>query len=136
MTAGSKQGEFDDYVRIRRPSGRKPYAAIISPLGLDRILLTSRQPAVLLLITEPDRARQLDHGALSKLFGLTASEARLVSLLAAGQALPAIAKELGIGFETARTLLARARAKTGTSSQVELVRTVLTALLPAAHGSP
>jgi DNA-binding CsgD family transcriptional regulator len=137
VTSGAAgEGDFDDHLRIRRPSGRKAYVAIVSPLGLNRIALRARQPAVLLFVTDPEQVPRLDQGALAKLFGFTPSEARLVSLLATGQALPAIARQLGIAFDTARTHLARARAKTGTSSQVELVRTVLTALLPTARPSP
>lgn len=108
---------------------------IVTPLGLVRPVVTPRQPVVMLIVTDPERRFELDVRALADLFGFTHVEARLVSLLAAGQALPAIAKELGIGFETAPTHLARARAKTGTGSQVELVRMVLTALLRTASPS-
>ena len=61
---------------------------------------------------------------------LTPAEARLVNLLVTGASLPDIAKRLGIAFETARTQLAHARAKTETASQADLVRAVLTALAP------
>ena len=63
-------------------------------------------------------------------FGFTPAEARLVAQLVTGQALPDIAKCLGISFETARTHLARARAKTDAASQLDLVRLVLTTVSP------
>ena len=130
-TSGTAEiAEFDGYLRIARPSGRPPYFVIVSPLGLDRVILSARQPAVLALLTDPEEGPRVDERALMALFDLTPAEARLVGLLTTGRALPAIAKTLGISFETARTHLSRARAKTGTSSQVDLVRTVLGALLP------
>lgn len=132
VTAGAAAGAATDgHLRIARPSGRKAYVVIVASLGLDRIALSTRQPAAMLLITDPEQAPRLDEGALAALFGFTPAEARLVALLTTGRPLPAIARELGIGFETARTHLARARAKTGTSSQIDLVRTVLAALLPS-----
>ena len=132
VTAGMEDAaSLNDYLRITRPSGRQPYAVIISPLGLNRIVLSPRQPAVLVMLTDPEDGPRLDERALVALFDLTPAESRVVGLLVMGKALPAIARELGIGFETARTHLARARAKTGTTSQVDLVRTVLNALLPS-----
>jgi DNA-binding CsgD family transcriptional regulator len=84
----------------------------------------------MLIVTDPDADPQLDLQALKALFGFTPAEARLVNLLVSGRSLPDVAKELGIGFETARTHLARARAKTETTSQIDLVRTVLLAVSP------
>ena len=83
-----------------------------------------------LMVTDPEAGARLDIRALRTLFGFTPAEARLVNLLVGGRSLPDIARELGISFETARTHLARARAKTETSSQVDLVRIVLLALSP------
>lgn len=134
-TAGDAGCGAGDYLRILRPSGRQPYAVVAAPLGLDRgfersVLTGEHTAAVLLLITDPEAAPRIESQALSTLFGLTPAEARLVSLLATGLPLPAIARRLGVSFETARTQLARARAKTDTVSQVDLVRLVLTTLVP------
>jgi DNA-binding CsgD family transcriptional regulator len=122
--------ESEAYLRIGRPSGLKPYTVVVCPTGLDRVMLSRRAPAAILIINDPEHAARLDDRALTALFGLTPAEARLVALLATGKTLQIAAGELQIGFETARTQLARARAKTGTSSQADLVRTVLAALLP------
>jgi DNA-binding CsgD family transcriptional regulator len=119
------------YLKIARSSGRPSYAVIVTPLGLDRIVLLHQHPAVMLIVTDPEAASRLDHRALASLFGFTPAEARVVSLLVAGMALPAIARQLGVSFETVRTHVARARAKTDTTSQVDLVRVVLLALSPA-----
>ena len=50
------------------------------------------------------------------------AEARVASGLAMGISLPATAIKLSISINTARTLLSRAMARTGTNSQLELVR--------------
>lgn len=123
-------GDFQ--LRIARPSGRKSYAVLVTPLGMNRTFLLPRSPASMLIVTDPEQTPRLDHRALVKLFGFTRAEARLVAELVTGRSLQASAQVLGIGFETARTHLARARAKTETSSQADLVRVVLTALLPSA----
>ncbi|WP_147157025.1 helix-turn-helix transcriptional regulator [Reyranella soli] len=125
-----ERGEAGGHLRVQRPSGAKPYAVIVTPLGLDRVYLSPRQAVTMLIVTDPDADPQLDLQALKALFGFTPAEARLVNLLVSGRSLPDVAKELGIGFETARTHLARARAKTETTSQIDLVRTVLLAVSP------
>ena len=48
-----------------------------------------------------------------------------------GLAYADIARELQVSFETVRTHVARARAKTDTASQVDLVRLVLRSVVPA-----
>ncbi|TAJ84733.1 hypothetical protein [Reyranella sp.] len=133
-TAGEVGGGAGGYLRIARPSGRRAYTVVATPLGLDRGfdrgMLTPQHAAVMLIITDPETARTVEPRTLSALFGFTPAEARLVGLLTTGLSLPAIAKRLGVSFETARTQLASARAKTDTASQVDLVRLVLTALVP------
>ena len=58
---------------------------------------------------------------LTGLFDLTPSEARLATALAVGKPLRQAAADMGIGFGSARTYLARIFAKTGTSQQSQLV---------------
>ena len=129
-TGGDVEGGAGSHLRIARPSGRRAYTAIVAPLGLDRQALLPHQPAVMLIVTDPETVPRIDARALSAVFGLTPAEARLVSLLATGLPLPAVARHLGVSFETARKQVATARAKTRTASQVDLVRMVLTALAP------
>lgn len=137
LTAGAAgSGNGAGYLRIRRPSGARPYSVIVAPLGFARPVVISNSPVAMLIVTDPEAGGQLDSRALRTLFGFTPAEARLVNLLVGGRSLPDIAKELGISFETARTHLARARAKTETASQVDLVRTVLLALSPVRTVAP
>lgn len=121
---GAAQGKrYCGHISIPRTSAGRPYVAHVSSMALPGDL--EDKPAVLLMISDADRAFSVDHGELVELFGLTVSEARLVALLAEGVPLPTIARKLGIGFETARTQLASARSKTQTVSQVDLVRLLL-----------
>lgn len=133
-TAGEAACGAGGHLRIARASGRRAYTVVATPLGLDRgcdrSVLSSQQAAVMLIITDPEAAPRVEPRSLSALFGFTPAEARLVGLLVTGLSLPAIAKRLGVSFETVRTQLASARARTETASQVDLVRLVLTALVP------
>ena len=61
-------------------------------------------------------------------FGLTPAEARLVLRLVAGDSLRSSAKELSIGYETARTTLKSIFQKTGTRRQAELVIVIIHAM--------
>ncbi|BAQ16725.1 helix-turn-helix transcriptional regulator [Methyloceanibacter caenitepidi] len=62
-----------------------------------------------------------DQSLLSKLFGLTAAEARLASMLATGMSTDQAAAELDIARETVRSHLKPIFAKTGTHRQSQLV---------------
>jgi DNA-binding CsgD family transcriptional regulator len=90
-------------------------------------------PAVVVILCDPDEEMRLDEAPLMSLFGLTAAEARVTALLTAGRSLADIARELQVSFETVRTHVARARAKTDTASQVDLVRLVLRSVVPTAR---
>jgi DNA-binding CsgD family transcriptional regulator/PAS domain-containing protein len=129
-TAGNADGSSGGHIGISRPSGRRSYVLTVSPLGLQRPVARSSDPAVAVILSDPDEEMRIDERPLMSVFGLTAAEARVAALLTAGRSLAEIAAELQIGFETVRTHLARARAKTGTASQVDLVRLILRSLAP------
>jgi DNA-binding CsgD family transcriptional regulator len=63
--------------------------------------------------------------SLEARFGLTRAEARVVKLLTEGRSMKALAEELGVSLETARTHAKRAMQKTDTHRQAELVSLVL-----------
>ncbi len=90
------------------------------PAGVLLVRLDAEAGAALALIfPAPPIAPRLDR------FGLTPREAELVDRLARGERLREAACLLGMGYETARTHLARAMAKTGARCQASLVSTVL-----------
>lgn len=68
---------------------------------------------------------QLRSGDLEQLYDLTAAEAALVSLLAQGLSPQACAEARGVSVSTVRAQLSSALAKTGASTQSQLLSTVL-----------
>ena len=62
--------------------------------------------------------------ALRQAFGLTVAEAKVASVVGTGLGLPEAARNLSIGYETARTHLAKVFGKLGISRQAELVEII------------
>ncbi len=113
-------------LRIRRPSGKRPYAIFVSPISRQLSTLTFFRPAVCVLIVDPDSQRPMASEGLQRLFGLTKAEARLAILLARGEDLRRIADQLQITYGSARSRLAQIFAKTETRRQGELISLLLT----------
>jgi DNA-binding CsgD family transcriptional regulator/PAS domain-containing protein len=128
LAASARSERFSRRVRVSRLSKGTPYIVQVTSVYSGDNATPVGRPAVLLLITDPGRRPHVDSLELSALFGLTVTEARLVSLLVGGQTLRASARTMNVSFETARTHLARARAKTGSKSQLDLVRMLLTSI--------
>jgi len=117
--AGSAEGGA---FPIGRRSCSRPYLATAMPMRP----LVSRDETCsaccLLLVDDPEVRRQPPGIRLMQLWGLTAAEARVASLLAGGHSLREIADLLEIGFSTVRTHLQRIFMKTDPSRQGDLVR--------------
>ena len=114
-------------LRLSRPSGRPPYAVLVTPLGADGPHGAGLpRPAALVLISDPERRPAPCGRYLAELFGLTSAEASLAAALASGVSLAAYAEAAHIALATARWRLKRILAKTHTHRQSELVALVLT----------
>lgn len=110
-------------------NGQRPYAVLVtaqSNFGTGE----RQRPSCVLFITDVDRPLTIEPEAVADMFGLTTGEAKVVAHLAMGVSLREMAGTLKVSINTARTLLARAMAKTGTNTQIALVRMVLTTLHP------
>jgi DNA-binding CsgD family transcriptional regulator/PAS domain-containing protein len=116
-------------MRALRPSGRRPYGIFVSPVSGRYSALAPVQPAVCLVITDPDRQTPTLENRLLAAFGLTEAEARLAALLASGEKLRSAADKLNITYGTARARLARIFQKTETRRQGELVKVLLMTLV-------
>lgn len=81
-----------------------------------------QRPAALVAVREVGAAppQPLLAGVLRELYGLTASEVRLATVLTAGIGLPEACARLGIRHETARSQLKAIFNKTETGSQASL----------------
>ena len=130
------RGELERFVdAIRAAADTDPLPADpimvrrqIKPPVLIRILPiepAARSPflgarALLLLLDLSERSAA-HSGLLARVFGLTAAEAKLASLIGAGESIECAAERLGISSHTARTQLKAVFGKTSTHRQGELV---------------
>ena len=117
-----------DVLRATRPSGKRPYVLLVSPVTRKYSALSVFLPAVSVVITDPDVGEQLPVERLQMAFGLTRAEARLAALLAAGEDLRFAATKLSITYGTARVRLAQIFQKTDTRRQGELIKILLSTL--------
>lgn len=113
-------------VRISRRSGAPPL--LVMPVPLPRpsfVFWELVAPArVLVIIVDPAARSRATASAIQAAFGLTQAEARVALLLASGVAGAEMPAMLGVTSATVKTQLRRCFEKTGTHSQVELLRLV------------
>lgn len=117
-----------DAISLGRPSGRKDFQCLLSRLQIrddDSLPNLFAEPRVALFLFDPEQALETSEELLQRLFGLTWAESRLLDLLVAGKSPSDAAIVLGIKVSTVRTHLTAIFKKTGTASQSDLVRTVL-----------
>ena len=112
---------------LRRPSLRRPLSVLVAPFRVARTepMLLSRRPAVVVLVSDPEAKPRAAPELLIQLYGLTAREADLVTLLLDGLDLRDAAERLALSMNTVRTHLREVFNKTGTRRQAELVALVL-----------
>jgi DNA-binding CsgD family transcriptional regulator len=129
--SGSAPPPAGGHTRIRRMSDADSYAVMVTPAGA-HVGESERDPrATLVFITDPATPITSTLTALRELFGFTPAEARLVQALITDVPLPEFARQAGVSYNTVRTVLARAMARTETHSQVELVLLVARSLAGA-----
>jgi len=123
--------------RPRRPA-RQPEL----PPGKALVLLRSREGApvlmlvlnvtaegdVLAVLAELEGAPPPEPATLARLFGLTAAEARIVSLVTAGSNPTEAAETLSVSPETVRGHLKSAMRKLGVRSQAQMATRILRAM--------
>lgn len=110
---------------ISRPSGRRAYQALITPLRMKQRWPGIDQPAVAIFITDPDQEPQQTGSVIARLFGLTPAETRLALTLIRGVGLKEASEILRVCHSTVRAQLKRLFEKTQTRRQSELVRVLL-----------
>ncbi len=112
-------------IAIPRPSGKRPYQVMVSPLPVRESLFALRRPAAVVFVTDPEHADELPEATLRRLFGLSKREAAVAALMATGMTIERAADALGVTRNTARNALQSVYRKTGTRRQSELVRLLL-----------
>lgn len=111
-----------------RPSGKRSYSIMVSPLSQSGHALSELRPAACVVIADPTKRFAPPLERLQSVFGFTSSEARLALRLALGDDLRGAADELGIAYATARAQLSAIFRKTSTNRQGQLVRVLLTTI--------
>jgi DNA-binding CsgD family transcriptional regulator len=109
------------HVRIQRSSGQSAYAVMLAPASPRAFGDDRSAPAILVFISDPGATIAADLTMLSELFGFTPAEGPLVLALLSRIAPPEFARNAGISYNTAKTLLSREMARTDSRSQLELV---------------
>ncbi|BAW07137.1 helix-turn-helix transcriptional regulator [Nocardia seriolae] len=105
---------------VPRAAGRLPLTLSIQPLRSDPRECPRR--LALVVIVDPEGEEPGCRETLRELYGLTRAESQVAFEVLRGSGLSAVARELYISVNTARTHLRQVFAKTGTNRQAELVR--------------
>jgi DNA-binding CsgD family transcriptional regulator len=108
-----------------RSSGKRPYVIHVLPLARGTSDETSRGPAALVLIIDPERENESATTLLRRLHRLTVTEAEVALRISRGMSLKQIADELSVSYQTIRTHVQHVFDKTDTHRQGELVRLLL-----------
>lgn len=112
------------HVSMWRPSGRRALDALVIPVVGDVAVLAA------VFVTDPDEAPDLSRRVLADRFALSPAEARVAKALALGKSVKDIAEAFHLTRETTRWYVKQVLAKTGTSSQAQLVRLLLSMTAP------
>jgi DNA-binding CsgD family transcriptional regulator/PAS domain-containing protein len=119
-------------LRVQRPSGAGDLGVLIRPVPGAESAQVHSVPAVAIFISNPDSQAEAPVQVITRLFGLTPTEAALTMLLANGLTLDEASQELGVSRNTTRTHLRSVFSKTGVSRQTMLVRLILQSVAPLA----
>lgn len=122
----------DGLLRVSRSVG-PPISILVTPLPESVTSGIAGEPRWLLVVFDPDRRVRPSAELLARDLGISASEARVAALLAAGHSLRAVASRLGKSHHTVRAQVKSIFRRTGIGGQSELIRRVL--LGPAIYGT-
>jgi DNA-binding CsgD family transcriptional regulator len=119
---------------VGRPSGKRPFVLVVSPVRYSRSTFREDRPTVILLVSDPDSKLKGMEPALRSLYALTLAEARLAVILMHGESLSDACDHLRIRRTTARTHLSKLFEKLGVTRQAELVAVLNRSVAPMITG--
>jgi hypothetical protein len=130
LQADISRGGAGGIVRLQRPSGRPPYIVLVSPLpaGHNIVPGVNSGSGVLVAIHDPGRQAVSNVQHLAQVLHLPRGAAKLLGAILDGVELKDYADRESISMNTVKFHLKTAFERTGTRSQVELVRRTLLAL--------
>ncbi|HWB74850.1 MAG TPA: hypothetical protein VG755_07835 [Nannocystaceae bacterium] len=111
---------------ITRAAGRRPYRLSAVPIDDEPLSFPAGLRVAILRVCDPDAEERALAHRLCERYGLTPAECEVAMRLAGASNLPAVASQGERSPATARNLMKRAFAKTGTHRQAELVALVHT----------
>jgi DNA-binding CsgD family transcriptional regulator len=111
-------------MRVSRPSMRRPYSVLVTPLRLAAAERTAPRVATI-LVSDPEREIEADTTAVQTAYGLSPAEARVAGAIAIDESVGRAAERLCLSVDTVRWHLKRIYRKTDTNRQAELVKLVL-----------
>lgn len=112
-------------LRVSRPSKRRPYHLLVSPMQPWEPLPREQCCLASILIWDPELTPQVSLPLLQQLFGLSRSEHRVAVGLLDGKSIAEIASEHKLSQATVRYQLRGIFAKTETSRQAELMKLLI-----------
>ncbi|MGI9590487.1 MAG: helix-turn-helix transcriptional regulator, partial [Myxococcota bacterium] len=110
---------------FERPSGRRSFSAMVSPLLAAAPDMATDEARALLFISNSEGGGPGTLEVLEGLYQLTPAEAELVQLISSGRSLEEVAEVRGVTMNTVRSQLKQVFCKTDTNRQGELVHLVL-----------
>ncbi len=122
-TAARGSVEATGTLPVRRPSGKRPYVLLASPIHTARILGSASR--VIVLITDTDRQVPDAGDTLRAIYALSKSEAALAIALCEGATLKEIAFARNVSINTVHTQLGSLQRKVGANRQTEIVSVLL-----------
>lgn len=114
-------------LQLERPSGRPAFQCLVTRIAppTSSALPGLVQPRVAVYLNNPDDPFEISAHVLQRLFGLTATEGRVLERIVAGRGVNETAADLGIAVSTARSHLSALFAKIGAHTQAALVQKAL-----------
>ena len=119
-------------MKIPRPSQKRPLSVLVAPLT-GKQTRQGRRGAAVLYVRDPEAPQTTSAAVLSDVYGLTASEAKVLQSLVQGKSLEDMARDFKVSINTLRTHLKSIFRKTDTKRQSELLSLVLSG--PATHAA-
>lgn len=120
-------GTKPEVLAVRRPSGKHPITLVVRPVNIHGSSERSAGsgPAAVVLIMDPELSLPAAGPEFRELYGLTAAEARLTTLLINGRTPEDCCEEMGVSRLTVYSHLKRLFKKVGVQRQSELVSLLL-----------
>ena len=122
-TAGEGFGS-GGVMAVARPSMKRPFIVLVAPL---KLAIDSGASAGMstIFISDPEAQIESSDGVLRRLYGLTATEARVANTFATTGSLEQTADRLRISRETVRWHVRHIYRKTGTNRQTALLKLLI-----------